>query len=60
MGNLSDRLIHGFVRDFVQIRLGPLSTGIFNVADLAITTGVLLLLWHGLWDAIQSQRRYEA
>lgn len=45
LGNLIDRLIHdGAVLDFVSIGIGPLRTGIFNVADAAITLGVLLLL----------------
>lgn len=45
LGNLIDRLIHdGAVVDFVSIGVGALRTGIFNVADAAITLGVLLLL----------------
>jgi signal peptidase II len=45
IGNLIDRLIHdGAVVDFVSVGIGPLRTGIFNVADAAITLGVLLLL----------------
>ncbi len=45
LGNLIDRLLHdGAVVDFVSIGFGPLRTGIFNVADAAITAGVLLLL----------------
>jgi signal peptidase II len=45
LGNLIDRLIHdGAVLDFISIGIGPLRTGIFNVADAAITLGVLLLL----------------
>jgi signal peptidase II len=45
LGNLIDRLLHdGAVVDFVSIGIGPLRTGIFNVADAAITLGVLLLL----------------
>jgi signal peptidase II len=45
LGNLIDRLVHdGAVVDFVSIGVGPLRTGIFNVADAAITLGVLLLL----------------
>ncbi len=45
LGNLIDRLLHdGAVVDFVSIGIGPLRTGIFNVADAAITVGVLLLL----------------
>lgn len=45
LGNLIDRLAnHGQVIDFVSLRLGPFYTGIFNLADIAITTGVLLVL----------------
>jgi signal peptidase II len=45
LGNLIDRLLHhGAVVDFVSIGIGPLRTGIFNVADAAITLGVMLLL----------------
>lgn len=46
VGNLIDRLAHhGRVVDFLNVGIGPLRTGIFNVADLAITCGVL---WLGL------------
>jgi signal peptidase II len=45
LGNLIDRVLHdGAVVDFVSVGIGPLRTGIFNVADAAITLGVLLLL----------------
>jgi signal peptidase II len=44
IANLGERAAHGFVRDFVQLRLGPVRTGIFNAADLAITTGVVVLV----------------
>ena len=39
-----DRLVHdGSVIDFLNLGLGPLRTGIFNIADVAITGGVVLL-----------------
>jgi signal peptidase II len=45
LGNWLDRLAHdGAVRDFVSLGLGPLRTGIFNVADVAILLGVALLV----------------
>lgn len=44
IGNLIDRIALGAVRDFLNVGIGSLRTGIFNVADLAITTGVALLL----------------
>ncbi len=43
-GNLIDRVWLGSVRDFVSVGVGPLRTGIFNVADFAITCGALLVL----------------
>lgn len=44
-GNLTDRFAHdGYVVDFINIGTGSLRTGIFNVADIAITAGGLLLL----------------
>lgn len=45
IGNLIDRIAHGSVTDFFQIRLGYVSTGIFNIADVAITIGILMLLF---------------
>jgi signal peptidase II len=43
--NLIDRLRdRGAVTDFVTVGLGDLRTGVFNVADVAITLGVVLLL----------------
>lgn len=45
LGNLWDRLFHeGVVVDFLLLGWKSLQTGIFNVADVAITTGVVLLV----------------
>ena len=44
LGNMIDRLVHdGRVIDFLNLGLGSLRTGIFNIADVAITGGVVLL-----------------
>jgi signal peptidase II len=44
IGNLIDRVMwQGRVTDFAYLKLGPLHTGVFNVADVAITGGVLWL-----------------
>jgi signal peptidase II len=42
--NLIDRFARGSVVDFLNVGLGPLRTGIFNVADVAIMLGMTLLL----------------
>jgi signal peptidase II len=48
VGNLIDRLAYdGAVIDFVSIGLGGLRTGIFNLADVAITMGVTLVAFQG-------------
>lgn len=45
LSNLFDRVRDGHVVDFVMLAAGPLRTGVFNVADVAITTGVLMVLF---------------
>lgn len=44
LGNLIDRLANGFVFDFIDIGIGSVRFWTFNVADMAITLGILLLL----------------
>ncbi|WP_010585344.1 signal peptidase II [Schlesneria paludicola] len=42
IGNLIDRVSnHGLVTDFINLGIGPLRTGIFNVADMAVMFGGL-------------------
>lgn len=49
VGNLIDRIFNnGAVTDFVRLGFGSLRTGVFNLADVAILAGVLMLL---LWSA---------
>src|SRR5258708_6994487 len=43
-GNALDRLIHGGVTDFVEVRLGSYRWPAFNVADSAISIGAALVL----------------
>lgn len=42
-GNMYDRLVFGSVTDFMHLDFGIVRTGIFNMADLSITLGVLLI-----------------
>jgi signal peptidase II len=44
VANLADRLLNGSVIDFLNVGLGSLRTGIFNVADVAITLGLALIV----------------
>jgi signal peptidase II len=46
LGNLADRWMYGgYVRDFLDIGFGRIRTGVFNVADVALLTGCLILLF---------------
>jgi signal peptidase II len=42
--NWMDRVVVGSVVDFMNVGIGPVRTGIFNVADVAIMAGVALLV----------------
>ena len=45
IANLYDRFLYGSVTDFLFMDFGGVfRTGIFNVADLSVTTGMILLL----------------
>jgi signal peptidase II len=47
LGNLIDRLFNNFrVVDFLNFGIGSLRTGILNVADMAVTFGVIYLLFY--------------
>jgi signal peptidase II len=57
VGNLIDRFRHGFVVDFIDFSFWPT----FNVADSAITIGVLMLLYVLLRQGqLESPRAREA
>ena len=46
IGNIYDRFLYGSVTDFLFIDLGGIfKTGIFNIADLSVTTGMILIIW---------------
>tara|TARA_B100001287_G_scaffold6054_1_gene4665 strand:- start:1830 stop:2318 length:489 start_codon:yes stop_codon:yes gene_type:complete len=45
IGNIFDRIVYGSVTDFLYLNFGGvLKTGIFNIADLSVTTGMILIL----------------
>lgn len=50
-GNMIDRVAHeGRVFDFMNVGLGRLRTGVFNLADMCITFGVLWFLYLAFRD----------
>jgi signal peptidase II len=48
LGNLTDRVRHGFVVDFLQVDPDLFTYPIFNLADATIAIGVCLLLIDGV------------
>lgn len=49
IANVFDRIAFGQVTDFFFINLGGVfKTGIFNIADISVTTGMVMLLFGGI------------
>ena len=45
LGNIYDRLVYGYVVDFIDIYANKNHWPVFNLADMAISLGVILLLY---------------
>lgn len=45
LGNLIDRIIHGYVIDFIDFYIFNYNYPIFNIADVCICIGVFILLY---------------
>jgi signal peptidase II len=56
IGNLIDRILYGAVVDFVSVHAGGWYFPAFNVADSAITLGVIALLWDSLFTKPESPK----
>lgn len=53
--NWIDRVVRGSVVDFLNVGVGWLRTGIFNIADVAIMVGALIFLF-GEWRTSERKR----
>lgn len=51
VGNLIDRVRFGKVVDFIHLHWHDISWPVFNLADSAITVGVILLLWENFFPS---------
>ena len=58
IGNVIDRVEHGFVVDFIHVHWGRAYFPAFNIADAAITIGAGLLLWDA-WAEWRRERQQQ-
>jgi signal peptidase II len=59
LGNLVDRIAYGHVVDFLYLHLGDRSLFVFNLADVALTIGPILLVAIYLFSGERSEKRPE-
>lgn len=45
LGNLYDRLVYGYVIDYLKFYIFSYEYPVFNLADIAIVTGFILVIW---------------
>tara|TARA_B100001939_G_scaffold299070_1_gene274348 strand:- start:28 stop:528 length:501 start_codon:yes stop_codon:yes gene_type:complete len=56
LGNLYDRIFFKAVPDFIDLHLGSFHWFVFNIADIFITFGVIMLI---LWEILPLNKSYE-
>lgn len=45
LGNVTDRLIYGYVIDFIDLHVAQFHWPAFNIADTAVTIGIVLFIY---------------
>ena len=56
IGNLYDRIFFKAVPDFIDLHVGGFHWFIFNIADIFITFGLIMLI---LWETLPLNKNYE-
>lgn len=51
LGNVIDRVVHGYVIDFLLLHIGGWTLFVFNLADTALTLGPAILIVVYLWPS---------
>lgn len=57
LGNLYDRLVHGYVVDFLSFHAAGWYYPAFNVADIGITLGAIGLIWESVFGEKRRARK---
>lgn len=60
IGNLYDRMLLGYVVDFIHVHYGTWHFPAFNIADSAITVGAIMLVIDSLFFEKQREQQREA
>ncbi len=56
LGNVFDRIVHGYVVDFLDFHYKSYHWPAFNVADMAIMLGAALLIWHTIFYSQEAEK----
>lgn len=60
IGNLIDRVLHGYVIDFISVYFQQYRFATFNIADSAISIGAMLMVWEVIRTKPQTDVEDEA
>ncbi|PRY64268.1 signal peptidase II [Vreelandella songnenensis] len=60
LGNLYDRLVHGYVVDFLSFHVSGWYYPAFNVADIGITLGAIGLIWESVMGDRRRRKAHRA
>ena len=57
IGNIFDRIVYGSVTDFFYLDFGSIfKTGVFNIADMFVTTGMILIVYPIIREQIKKYK----
>lgn len=56
IGNIYDRILYNSVTDFMYLEFGGLHTGIFNMADVSVVVGTLLIFLNSIISEIDKNQ----
>jgi signal peptidase II len=57
IGNLIDRIFNGYIVDFIEFIFGNYHFPVFNIADMAIVIGVVMVIIYLMINAIKQRRK---
>jgi lipoprotein signal peptidase len=52
IGNVIDRMMHGYVVDFIDVHYAGWHFPAFNIADSAISIGAVCLIWTSCYGCV--------